>query len=331
MATVIERNEGMIGTAPSRLRAFESSRFFPIALLTPILFFFILLNVIPTLYMVGLSFYTFSLTSPAPPEFAQANAQDCLYGSQLACLPVGNFIRIYEDSQLWSAFGRTISFTVIAVGIQTVLGVLLGFLFWGSNAMPGRRVALTMLFTPMVLTPVASGLFWRLIYEPTFGVINYLITALGGTKIDFLTNADWALAAVLFVDIWMWTPFMILMTLAALGSVPKAELEAAEVDRMSVWKRLRYVILPHARFILMLGILLRTIDAFKTTDLVFLMTNGGPGNVTEFIGLSLYRYAFASLNLGFSSSLALILLLIAIAFTSVYLYILNARRRTEGA
>ncbi|HAJ36704.1 MAG TPA: sugar ABC transporter permease, partial [Chloroflexi bacterium] len=231
----------------------------------------------------------------------------------------------------WSAFGRTFVFVVLAVSIETTLGVLLGFLFWGSNNMPGRRLALTLLFVPMVVTPVASGLFWRLIYEPTFGVANFLLQQITGAKIDFLTNINWAFGAVLFVDIWMWTPFMILMTLAALGSVPKAELEAAEVDRLSIWQRLWHVIWPHGKFILMLGILLRTIDAYKTTDLVFLMTNGGPGNITELIALKLYRYAFASLNIGFSSALAVILLLIAIAFTSIYLWVLNLRRYREGA
>jgi multiple sugar transport system permease protein len=232
---------------------------------------------------------------------------------------------------MWNAFGRTFQFTLLAVSIEVVLGVLIGFLFWGSAKMPGRRVALTMLFTPMVITPVASGLFWKLIYEPTFGIINGIIEKSGGKVIDFLTNNDWAFPAVLFVDVWMWTPFMILMTLAALGSVPKAELEAAEVDRMSFFKKLWYVIIPNGKFILMLGILLRTIDAFKTTDLVSLMTNGGPGNATELIGLKLYRFAFASLNIGFSSALALVLLLMAIAFTSAYLWILNLRRRSESA
>jgi multiple sugar transport system permease protein len=179
----------------------------------------------------------------------------------------------------------------------------------------------------MVMAPVASGLFWKLIYEPTFGIINAIISAFGGTKIDFLTDINWAFSAVVFVDIWMWTPFMIMMTLAALGSVPKAELEAAEVDRLSAWYRLRHVILPHAKFILMLGILLRTIDAFKTTDLVWTMTLGGPGNKTEFIGLALYRQAFNSLDLGRSSAVSLVLLIIAIAFTSIYLYVLNWSKR----
>ena len=325
-SSVIERSESTL-TAPrsSPLRRFEESRAFSVALLIPILIFFVVMNVIPTLWMIGFSFYRYSLQSADAPKLAYSFTEKGIWTQ----LPLDNFIKIYNDVAMWGAFGRTFLFVLLAVLIEVALGVFLGFLFWGSAKMPGRRVALTMLFTPMVITPVASGLFWKLIYEPTFGVINYLITALGGKKIDFLTNNDWAFPSVLFVDVWMWTPFMILMTLAALGSVPKAELEAAEVDRMGFLKKVWYVIIPHGKFILMLGILLRTIDAFKTTDLVFLMTNGGPGNKTELIGLQLYRFAFNSLNIGFSSALALVLLMMAIAFTSAYLWVLNLRRRNE--
>ncbi len=342
----MERNERAVSVPRrSSARAFEESRAFPVILLTPILIFFVLLNVIPTMWLIGFSFYRYSLQSPDVPRPAcmdgpcptlfaiptniQVSLTQNLQIVIPAAPPVDNYIKIYNDSDIWGAFSRTFTFVVLAVSIQVVLGVLLGFLFWGSAKMPGRRLALTLLFTPMVVTPVASALFWRLIYDPTFGVLNYLITVFGGQKIDFLTNNEWAFPAVLFVDIWMWTPFMILMTLAALGSVPKAELEAAEVDRMSWPKRLWYVILPHGKFILMLGILLRTIDAFKTTDLVLTMTRGGPGNITDLIGLRLYRYAFASLNIGFSSALAVVLLITAIAFTSIYLWVLNARRRNE--
>ena len=279
-------------------------------LLAPVLAFFLVLNVIPTFWMIGLGFYKYSL-GRGDPKF----------------VGIDNFTDIINSPELWGAFSRTLRFMMVAVGFEVVLGVALGFLFWGSTRMPGRRVALTMLFTPMVIAPVASGLFWKLIYEPTFGIINAGIVLFGGTKIDFLTNIDWALPAVIFVDVWMWTPFMIMMTLAALGSVPAAELEAAEVDRLSVWYRIRHVILPHAKFILMLGVLLRTIDAFKTTDLVLTMTIGGPGNKTEFIGLALYRQAFNSLDLGRSSAVSLVLLIIAIAFTSIYLYVLNWSKR----
>jgi multiple sugar transport system permease protein len=125
----------------------------------------------------------------------------------------------------------------------------------------------------------------------------------------------------------MWTPFMLLITLAALGSVPSAELEAAEVDRLSIWRRFRYVILPHARFIIMLGIILRTIDAFKVTDLVYQLTRGGPGATTEVIGVMIYRKAFDALTMGWTSGLAVITLLTAIAFTAIFLYILNLQKR----
>lgn len=278
-------------------------------LLAPVLGFFILLNVIPTFWMIGLGFYKYTL-GRGDPKF----------------VGLDNFADILNSPEIWGAFNRTLWFLLVAVFIEVVLGVGLGFLFWGSSKMPGRRTALTLLFTPMVMAPVASGLFWKLIYEPTFGIINYFISAFGGDKIDFLTNIDWALAAVIWVDVWMWTPFMIMMTLAALGSVPEAELEAAEIDRLSFVNKVRHVILPHGKFILMLGVLLRTIDAFKTTDLVLTMTIGGPGNKTEFIGLSLYRKAFNSLDLGESSAVALVLLIIAIAFTSIYLYVLNLSR-----
>lgn len=311
--SVIEANEMALG-APTQSKSPLRDRLYPVALVIPVLLFFLILNVVPTLWMIGMSFYKYSLMSLDAPKF----------------IGLDNFMRIYNEPSFWQAFGRTFVFMVLGVAIQTILGVLLGFLFWNSSKMPGRRFALTMLFAPMIITPVASGLFYRLIYDPNFGIANFIIDSILGYKIDFLTNINWAFGAVLFVDIWMWTPFMILMTLAALGSVPQAELEAAEVDRLPWIQRIRYVILPHGKFILMLGILLRTIDSFKTMDLVFLMTNGGPGSITELIAVALYRYAFASLNIGFSSALALLLLIVAIAFTSIYLYILNLRRTSAA-
>lgn len=297
------------------MRWVDHTRAFPLALLVPVLLFFIIWNVIPTLWMIGLSFYRYSLISGRPETF---------FG-------FGNYTDILNDAATWQTFSRTLIWVVFSVGFETVLGFLLGILFWGSRHLPGRRLALTMLFTPMIITPLAAGTFFRLIYEPTFGIFNFFIKSLGGQEVNFIGNEQIAFWAVLLVDIWMWTPFMILITLAALGSVPQAELEAAQIDRLSWFKRFRHIILPHGRFILMLGILLRTIDSFKTMDLIFVMTRGGPGNVTEFIALTLYRKAFDAFNMGWSSALAILLLLTAIAFTSIYLYVLNLRlRQQEG-
>jgi multiple sugar transport system permease protein len=294
---------------PRGWRRFDDSRFFPLFLLTPILIFFVVWNLIPLLWLMGVSFYSYKITSARPAAYVGFE----------------NFIDIWNSASTWGLLSRTLTFMVLTVGLATVLGVLLGLLFWGSTRMPGRRLALTLLFTPMVLPPVAVGTFYRLIFEPTFGIANWFTSVTIGQRFDFLGNKDLALWATIAVDVWMWTPFMILMTLAALGSVPKAELEAAEVDRLPWLKRLWYIVLPHGKFILMLGILLRTIDAFKTTDLPYLMTNGGPGNTTEFVGLALYRMGFEAFQMGSASALAIITLLIAIAFTSIYLYILNFR------
>jgi multiple sugar transport system permease protein len=290
-------------------RALDESKFFPTILLGPILVFFLVWNVVPLLWLLGVSFYRYKVTASRPPQFVQFD----------------NFVDIWKSSEIWGLLGRTLSFMVLTVGGATILGMLLGFLFWGSGRMPGRRLALTLLFTPMVLPPVAVGTFYRLIYDPIFGIANYITDKLIGQRFDFLGNKDLAFVATIAVDVWMWTPFMILMTLAALGSVPKAELEAAEIDQIPWLKRIWYVILPNGKFILMLGILLRTIDAFKTTDLPYLMTNGGPGNTTEFVGLSLYRTGFEAFQMGDASALAIVTLLIAIAFASIYLYVLSYR------
>ncbi|KQT57361.1 MULTISPECIES: carbohydrate ABC transporter permease [unclassified Aureimonas] len=285
-------------------------------LLAPVIVFFVVFNTIPTLWLLGLSFYNFSLTGGMPPDFVGFR----------------NFIQIFNSKNaIWYDLSRTFTFVLFGVGIQTVLGAALGFLFWGSKDMPGRRLALTLLFAPMVLTPVATGTFFRFIYDPTFGVLNAMSSGLFDTgPIDFLGNPAIAFWAVLAVDCWMWTPFMTLMTLAALGSVPKAELEAAEIDRIPFHRRLSLVIWHHGKFILMLGILLRTIDSFKTLDLIIPMTKGGPGQQTRLVAIELNKQAFESFNMGWSSAYSVLLLLISIAMTSVFIFVLNLRRRREG-
>jgi multiple sugar transport system permease protein len=308
-----------VGTGPSLggfVQFMGRREVLPLLLLAPVLTFFIIWNTIPVLWLLGLSFYRFSLTSGHPPIFAG------LY----------NFRNILADAGTWFDLSRTFLFVICAVGIEAVLGMLLGLLFWNSQRLPGRRLALTLLFTPMVLTPVAAGTFWRLIYDPTFGVLNFMMRSVGLSTVDFLGNARTAFAAVLAVDVWMWTPFMVLMTLAALGSVPKAELEASEIDRLTWLQRLRLIILSHGKFILMLGVLLRTIDSFKTFDLIYDMTFGGPGSATQVVAISLYRQAFEAFNMGWSSALAVVLLLISIAFTATFIFVLQAReRRSAGA
>lgn len=295
------------------LRMLDDKRVLVFVLLAPVLAFFLVFNTIPVLWLLGLSFNKFSLLTGMPPEFVGFK----------------NFLDIYYNKgNIWADLGRTFVFVGVGVTIQTTLGVLLGLLFWGSRTMPGRRIALTLLFTPMVLTPVATGTFFRFMYDPTFGVLNAISRGVFGTgPINFLSDPNLAFWAVLAVDCWMWTPFMTLMTLAALGSVPRAELEAAEIDRLPWLQRLRLVVWHHGKFILMLGILLRTIDSFKTLDLIIPMTKGGPGQITRLIAVELNKQSFESFNMGWSAAMSVLVLLISIAMTSIFIYILNRRRK----
>ena len=290
----------------------ENPKYLQHLLLVPVLIFFIVWNVIPLLWLVGLSFYKYVLVTGEPLKF----------------IGLTNFKEIFGSFEIWHALSNTFFFVIIGTLSQTVLGIILGFLFWDSKDLPGRRFALTLIFTPMILAPLATGSFFKLIYDPVFGIVNYFLKSIAGMTIDFLGSTAWALPSVLIVDTWMWTPFMMMMTLAALGSVPKAELEAAEVENLSWYRRLVHVVLPHGKFILMLGILLRTIDAFKSMDIIFTMTGGGPGNATELIGITLYRQAFNAFTMGKASALAIIALLIAISFTSIYLYILQKKEES---
>jgi len=291
------------------LRSFENPKYLQHLLLVPVLIFFIVWNVIPLFWLVGLSFYKYVLVTGEPLKFVGLH----------------NFFEIFNSFEIWHALSNTFLFVILGAGTQTFLGIILGFTFWGSKDLPGRRIALTLIFTPMILAPLATGSFSKIIYDPVFGILNYFIKSVFGVTIDFLGSSAWAFPAVLLVDTWMWTPFMMMMTLAALGSVPKAELEAAEVENLSWYQRLVHVVLPHGKFILMLGILLRTIDSFKSMDIIFTMTRGGPGNSTELIGLTLYRQAFNAFTMGQASALAIISLLIAISFTSIYLYVLKKK------
>ncbi len=284
-------------------------------LIAPSLALFAVFNILPLLWLVGLSFFRYNLTFGPPPRFAGLK----------------NYTGLMNDRFLWGRLGLTLLFVLLAVGIETVLGALLGYAFWKKRDLPGRRLALTFLFVPMVLAPVAVGTFFKIIYDPMYGVLPYYAARLLRIKPpDLLGSGNLAFPAVLAVDVWMWTPFLIMMTVAALGAVPKALLESAEVDRLTARQRMRYVVWPHAKFVLMLGVVLRTIDAFKTFDLVSAMTAGGPGNQTQLVSLTIFREAFNDFAIGKASALSLLVLFIAVSLASIYLFVLNYGVLREG-
>jgi multiple sugar transport system permease protein len=192
-----------------------------------------------------------------------------------------------------------------------------------------------LILVPMMLSPVVVGLFWKLMYTPTFGYVNFLLGFTNaGTAPDFLASS-WArqsvpglaLLAVVVVDVWMWTPFVMLLVLSGLKAIPDYLYEAAAIDRASSWFQFWRITLPQVAPLLLIAVLFRTIEAIKSFDLVMGMTGGGPGGQTELIAINLYRQAFqGQFRTGPASALAYIILIIIIAISNLYIRYLNQMR-----
>ncbi|MGH6929542.1 MAG: carbohydrate ABC transporter permease, partial [Dongiaceae bacterium] len=236
-----------------------------------------------------------------------------------------NYANVLTDVDVWHRLQTTAIVVILTVGVQMIVGFLLALLF--ERDFPGRRILLMLVLTPMMLSYVAVGAFFRYYYEPTFGLLSQAVRVFTGETFTPLGSPVGAMLAVVFADAWMWSPFVMLLVLAGLVSVPKYLYEAAEIDRASWWRRFTTITFPYIRSLLLLALLFRTIEAFKLFDVVFLITDGGPGTSTETIGVFVYRVAFQYFRTSQSSALVYILLFVVIVLTNLYLYFVNRRNQ----
>ncbi len=218
-------------------------------------------------------------------------------------------------------FAITGQFVIPAVTIQLVLGFGLALLL--NRKFAGRGLIMTLMLIPMMLTPVVVTLFWRYIFRTDIGVLNHFIEMLGGTAVDWLNQVKIAPWALVLVDVWMWTPFMMLISLAGLSAIPKYLYEAADVDRASGWFKFRNITLPLVTPLLLIAILFRTMDAYKLFDQVWVLTGGGPGSSTQTMSFYLYQVAFNDFDTGLGSSIGYVMLIVIIALANVLIRMLN--------
>jgi multiple sugar transport system permease protein len=221
-------------------------------------------------------------------------------------------------ASIWHQFTVTAVIVVCAVSIEFVLGFGLAMLL--VRQFPGRGLILTLMLTPMMLAPVVVGLFWRFMFDPgngDHGILNNLITFVAGRPLDIAQSTP-AIIAVIVADVWMWTPFMLLIGVAGLSAIPRYLYEAAQVDRASAWFRFRQITLPLVWPLLLIAVLFRTIDAIKLFDLYFSLDNGAPAN-TNPISYVIYNKAFEQYDTGSSSALAYIILVVVIALANIYI------------
>lgn len=230
-----------------------------------------------------------------------------------------NYTWILKDPNFRESFMVTMTFATAVVVLEMFLG--LGLALMLERPIRGMSVFRTIFILPMMIAPIVVGLIWRYMYNPQFGIINKTLKKWGFNSIPWLSSPDWALPSVIIADIWQWTPFIFILSLAALQSLPKSALEASRIDGATGWQQILYIKIPLMMPVLVVAALLRMIDAFKVLEVIFIMTNGGPGLSTEILSLHIYKTAFISWQLGRAAALSNILLAIVMLITiAMFIY-----------
>ena len=268
----------------------------------PTIAFLIVFNIFPLIYSLGYSFTDFRASSNAPAAFV---------GLQ-------NYRDLLNDDHVWNNFSVTARYVLLSVGGQVLLGFGVAMLL--NRRIPFKGLFTTLLLVPMMMSPVVVGLFWELLYSPSWGIINY---ALGLGDFAWLSDPDVALYAIAITDIWMWSPFVMLLCLAGLSAIPQHLYEAAAIDRAGRWFTFTRITLPLVAPLLLIAVIFRTMEAFKTFDLAFIMSSQ---ETTELIAIKLYRLAFQEWQTGPSCALAYMVLIMVLAITNIYVKYLNRAR-----
>ena len=273
--------------------------------ISPALALLLFLSIFPLLWALYLSFTDYSATRDVPAQWIWFE----------------NYIDLLTSSQVHQRAITTAVYVIGAVGLQTVLGFTIAYLI--SRRARGRGLMTTLFLTPMMLSPVVVGLFWKFMLDAQFGVVNSFLGTLGLGQVEWLTNQRLALFSLIVVDTWQWTPFIMLIALAGLTAVPKYLYEAAEIDRASEWFRFRRITLPLVWPLLLIAVLFRAIEAFRLFDLVYILTNGGPGVATETLSFHVYKTAFLGFDTGRASAYGILMVIVVIVLAQFYLRYLN--------
>lgn len=274
--------------------------------LIPTFAFLLFIVVFPLIWSLGLSFCHYNANEGTSPDF----------------IGFANYARILSSREVWTRFSITGRYVALSVLFEFILGFGLALLL--NRKFYGKGIITTLFLLPMMFSPVVIGTFFRFMLDANWGIIGYLLNRiLGLPKIAWTSSYDFALYSLVICDVWIWTPFMLLMSLAGLSTVPNYLYEAAEIDRASWWFKFRYITLPHIAPLLILGLLFRSMDVLKFFDKVYVLTGGGPGQSTQTISYYIYKVAFSYWKTGESCALAYILLVVVIGLSSIYINYLN--------
>jgi multiple sugar transport system permease protein len=277
--------------------------------ITPTMLLLLAINIFPLVWTVRLSFTNYRANRPNAP---------------VRGVGADNYVSVLTDPDVWQAMQATAHFLFWTLALQTILGFGLAYLI--DRKFRSHGFWTTIILIPMMLSPAVVGNFWTFLYQPQTGLWNYaaeFFTGIPASSFSMIGSVKLAPWAIIVVDTWMWTPYVMLICLAGLRSIPNYIYEAAEVDRASKWRQFWTITVPMALPFIMLAVLFRAIENFKMFDMVNLLTDGGPGSTTELASITLKREAFEKWRTGYSSAFAVILFVTVFGLANIYVRTLN--------
>ncbi len=241
-----------------------------------------------------------------------------------AFVGLGNYEGLVTDERFVSALVRTLYYTVLAVVLPLILGTIAALIF--HRKFPLRGLLRGVFILPMMATPVAVGLVWTMMFHPQLGVLNYLLSLVGLPPQLWVYDPGTVIPSLVMVETWQWTPLVMLIVLGGLAALPIEPYESAQIDGATSWQMFRHITFPLVLPFLMVATIIRTIDAVKAFDIIFVISQGGPGTASETINIFLYLQAFAFYNIGYASAVVVVFFALIIALSLTLLYV---RQRTR--
>jgi multiple sugar transport system permease protein len=277
--------------------------------IAPTMLLLLAINIFPLIWTIWLSFTNYRANRP---------------NAAVRNIGIDNYDSIMTDPDIWAAMQATAHFVFWTILLQTLIGFSLAYLI--NRRFRGHGFWTTVILVPMMLSPAVVGNFWKFLFEPQIGLFNHaagFVSGVDPSSFEMLGSVRLAPWSIIIVDTWMWTPYVMLICLAGLRSIPDYIYEAAEVDRASTWRQFWSITLPMVLPFIMLAVLFRAIDNFRVFDMVNLLTSGGPGSTTEVASITLKREAFEKWRTGYSSAFAIILFVTVFGLANIYVKALN--------
>jgi multiple sugar transport system permease protein len=270
-----------------------AERNFKYLLVGPAIFVLLLIGIFPLVYLLIVSFQGITMTETST-DF----------------VGVRNYAQLFSDARMWQALLHTVIFTVISLPLELLFGLAMAQLF--LEKLPGRQIFIALLVLPVVVAPIVSGATWALLFDHRFGPINQIIRWFTGndTAILWTINTSLVYPAIIAAEVWQWTPFMFLLLLAALANVDKSQLEAASIDGAGWWRTFFRIVLPAIWPVMAIAILIRGLDLFRLFDIVWALTKGGPGTMTETISIFTYVEGFQQFETSYTAAVAFLVIIL---------------------